>query len=291
MSRGAAGSARPLSREVGLRTLPRPPDRRPLEPGRPGDRERLRLRRHAGRHAGLHQADEPGRTFASYTSDTFGDGTSTCHREAQALGFDVLKPDGTGRNGTFIVDISNPVAPRTVSFIEMPQGSHNQTIHPSGNFLYNSNSDLMTSFQPAIEIHDISNPAAPAAVGEPAIPTRPGLGTESASASPTCPGCPASRSARSRSRAPACASSASTAGRMRTRSRPRRRGSTVRTGDFYLCGNDVTRGMDVYKFEGAGQKSAKAGQWMTPAQAQAKLGARPALTATSGYRLARLLAE
>ena len=24
------------------------------------------------------QADEPGRTFATYTSDTFGDGTSTC---------------------------------------------------------------------------------------------------------------------------------------------------------------------------------------------------------------------
>jgi hypothetical protein len=64
-----------------------------------------------------------------------------------------------------------------------------------------------------------------------------------------------------------------------------------RTGDFYLYGNDVTRGMDVYRFEGAGQKSAKTGQWMTPAQAQAKLGARPALTATSGYRLACLLAE
>jgi hypothetical protein len=81
------------------------------------------------------QADEPGRTFASYTSDTFGDGTSTCYREAQALGFDVLKPDGTGRNGTFIVDISNPVAPKTASFIEISQGSHNQTIHPSGNYL------------------------------------------------------------------------------------------------------------------------------------------------------------
>jgi hypothetical protein len=44
------------------------------------------------------RADLPGRTFATYTSDTYGDGT--CYRDAQTLGFDVLKPDGTGRNGT-----------------------------------------------------------------------------------------------------------------------------------------------------------------------------------------------
>ena len=42
------------------------------------------------------QADEPGRTFVGYASDTFGDGTSTCYQEAAALGFDVLKEDGTG---------------------------------------------------------------------------------------------------------------------------------------------------------------------------------------------------
>ncbi|MEA2466188.1 MAG: hypothetical protein QOJ57_314, partial [Thermoleophilaceae bacterium] len=125
------------------------------------------------------QADEPGRTFATYTSDTFGDGTSTCYREAAALGFDVLKANGTGKNGTFIVDISDPRAPKTVSFTEIAQGSHNQSVHPSGNYLYNSNSDLITSLSPAIEITDISNPAAPRAAGELPLPTRPGLGTES----------------------------------------------------------------------------------------------------------------
>jgi hypothetical protein len=125
------------------------------------------------------QADEPGRVFATYTSDTFGDGTSTCYREAAALGFDVLKSNGQGRNGTFIVELTDPRNPRTVSFVEVPQGSHNQTVHPSGNFLYNSNSDLITSIQPAIEIVDISNPAAPSHAGELALPTRPGLGTES----------------------------------------------------------------------------------------------------------------
>ena len=125
------------------------------------------------------QADEPGRTFVGYASDTFGDGTSTCYREAQALGFDVLKDDGTGKNGTFIADVTDPLHPKTVGFVEVSQGSHNQSIHPSGNYLYNSNSDLITSIEPAIEVFDISQPGAPRAVGELALPPRPGLGTES----------------------------------------------------------------------------------------------------------------
>ena len=125
------------------------------------------------------QASKPGRVFAGYASDTWGDGTSTCYREAAALGFDVLKPDGTGKNGTFIVEITNPLAPKTVSFVGVEQGTHNHTIHPSGNYLYNSNSDLITSVQPAIEIYDISNFATPHKVKELALPTRPGLGTES----------------------------------------------------------------------------------------------------------------
>ena len=85
------------------------------------------------------------RTYATYTSDTFGDGTSTCYREAAALGFDAIEEDGTGRNGTFIADITDPLAPATVSFVPVEQGSHNQTVHPSGNYLYNSNADLITS--------------------------------------------------------------------------------------------------------------------------------------------------
>jgi hypothetical protein len=125
------------------------------------------------------QASKPGRLFASYASDTFGDGTSTCYREAEALGFSVKKSNGSGKNGTFILEITNPRKPRTVSFVEVGQGSHNQTIHPSGRYLYNSNSDLITSIQPAIEVFDISNFAAPTLTSELSLPTRPGLGTES----------------------------------------------------------------------------------------------------------------
>ena len=125
------------------------------------------------------QTDKPGRTFIAYASDTYGDGTSTCYREAAALGFDVKKSETAGKNGTFIAEITDPLNPTTVSFVEIAQGAHNQTVHPSGNYLYNSNSDLITSFQPAIEIFDISNFAAPVKTGELALPTRPGLGTES----------------------------------------------------------------------------------------------------------------
>jgi hypothetical protein len=125
------------------------------------------------------QDDKPGRVFATYASDTYGDGTSTCYQEAAALGFQTKKANGQGRNGTFIADITDPLHPTTVSFVEVTQGTHNNTIDPSGNYLYNSNSDLITSFQPAIEIFDISNFAAPTKVRELALPARPGLGTES----------------------------------------------------------------------------------------------------------------
>jgi hypothetical protein len=125
------------------------------------------------------RSDLPGRTFATYTSDTYGDGTSTCYREAAALGFSVLKSNGSGKNGTFILELTDPLNPKTLSFAEVPQGSHNQTVHPSGKHMYNSNSDLITSYQPAIEVIDLTDLSAPKTVTELALPVRPGLGTES----------------------------------------------------------------------------------------------------------------
>jgi hypothetical protein len=91
----------------------------------------------------------------------------------------VRKPNGQGKNGTFIAEITDPRRPITRSFVEVPQGSHNHTIHPGGNYLYNSNSDLITSTAPAIEVYDIRDFSRPRLVTELALPTRPGLGTES----------------------------------------------------------------------------------------------------------------
>ncbi len=92
------------------------------------------------------------------------------------------QPDFTGNElGTFLVDVTDPTTPTTVSFIPIKEGSHNQTVHPSGDYLYNSNSDLLgLGGLPEVTIHDISDPAAPRLVQNfrfPPVPTS--LGTES----------------------------------------------------------------------------------------------------------------
>lgn len=125
-------------------------------------------------------ADGSKRTLATYTSDSATTETdSQCFKDAEAKGFDAIADNGRGRQGTFIVDVSNPRKPTTLSFVEIPQGSHNMTVHPSGGWLYNSNSDLLTSTSPAIEIIDIRNPAKPTKAGELALTPLPGLGSES----------------------------------------------------------------------------------------------------------------
>jgi hypothetical protein len=114
------------------------------------------------------------RILASYTADgTFGvvGAASRCGRD---LG---LRPDASG---TVIVDITSPTSPQTVSYLHVPRGSHNMTIHPSGRYLYNSNSDLITSTSPAITIYDVSDPARPKWVQDFKIPFVPlSLGSES----------------------------------------------------------------------------------------------------------------
>ena len=114
-----------------------------------------------------------GRVLASYTADgTVGEqgAASRCGRD-----LDLTADDA----GTVIVDLTNPRKPSTVSFLPVERGSHNMTIHPSGDYLYNSNSDLATSTSPTIAIFDISNPKRPEHVQDFALPVRPGLGSES----------------------------------------------------------------------------------------------------------------
>jgi hypothetical protein len=113
------------------------------------------------------------RVLATYTADSrIGAGAvqGQCVREANALGFDL---DGS-ELGTFLVDLTKPSAPRTVGFAEVAQGSHNMTVHPSGDYLYNSNSDLLTNTRPDIAIFDIRDPASPRLVQRyplPLVPT------------------------------------------------------------------------------------------------------------------------
>jgi hypothetical protein len=100
-----------------------------------------------------------GRTYITYTDDAYSRQTgSACFQEARELGFN------TSGNGTFIADITDPYNPTTVSFVTFPLESHNQTVSPDGNFLYNSNSDLgpgETGGFGTIEVMDISDFANP----------------------------------------------------------------------------------------------------------------------------------
>ncbi len=89
-------------------------------------------------------------------------------------------PEAAGTQGTFIVDLTDPTAPTTVSFVDVPDGSHNMSVHPSGDFLYNSNSALINSTTPAIRIIDISDASNPVFVQDFATPYVPtSLGSES----------------------------------------------------------------------------------------------------------------
>ncbi len=139
------------------------------------------------------------RTYATYTMDagyTLQE-ESRCVQEARALGLlqpttpnplDVdplgaLAPDAAyGRPGigTYIVDISDPIRPKTVSFVAVAKGSHNQTVHPSGDYLYNSNSQLYTTaLNAGIEVYDIRDFAKPRLAAVLPLPPVPGLGSES----------------------------------------------------------------------------------------------------------------
>ncbi|MDQ4006373.1 MAG: hypothetical protein M3135_08765, partial [Actinomycetota bacterium] len=111
------------------------------------------------------------RTYATYTQDDPYNRsatrpqhylTSDCYVEAEELG--LYQPGVTNPAGTFIVDVTDPTNPTTVSFISVTVGSHNQTVAPGGRYLYNSNSDVGAVRVPSIEVYDISDFANPTQV-------------------------------------------------------------------------------------------------------------------------------
>jgi hypothetical protein len=122
--------------------------------------------------------DMPGRTFVTYTQDTgYGYGAdSKCLEEAEGLGL----YGGGAPVGTFIAEVTDPANPTTISYIRVAKGSHNQTLHPSGMWMYNSNSELLTNARAAaIEVISLADLSAPKIVGTLPIVPLPGLGTDS----------------------------------------------------------------------------------------------------------------
>ena len=126
---------------------------------------------------------QPNHIYVTYTNDyedTKATAGSACYRQAEALGFDAIDENGNARLGTMIIDVSSPFTPKAASFVPITRGSHNMTVHPSGKYLYNSNSDLAGfGWPPAIEIYDISNLKAPKQTDTVSLTPLPGLGADS----------------------------------------------------------------------------------------------------------------
>lgn len=114
------------------------------------------------------------RVLATYTADGTIGAVGEKSRCATDLGLKAADA------GTVLVDVTNPAAPKTLGFAPVARGSHNMTVHPSGRYLYNSNSDLITSTNPSIVIFDIADPTKPKQVADYKIPFVPAsLGSES----------------------------------------------------------------------------------------------------------------
>ncbi|HUG86698.1 MAG TPA: cell wall-binding repeat-containing protein, partial [Euzebya sp.] len=125
------------------------------------------------------------RTLATFTSENTSSLVieSRCVQDAVAAG-DVdgaalAEGDRTSAYGTYVVDITDPLDPVYGGFIPVPEGSHNGTVHPSGDWFYNSDSALIDDVTPQIQIYDISALPEVTRVGEVDLPVRPGLGTSS----------------------------------------------------------------------------------------------------------------
>jgi hypothetical protein len=121
-------------------------------------------------------------TYVTYTNDYEANAlaaSSRCYKETDKR-FDSIDEEGNARLGTFILDATNPRRLKAVSFVSFPRGSHNMTVHPSGDYLYNSNSDLVIDATlPAIEVVDIRNFKRPEQTALVSLTPLPGLGADS----------------------------------------------------------------------------------------------------------------
>ncbi len=124
------------------------------------------------------------RWFTTYTVEDGGSSLTGMEKCGEDAGLEAgAGTEGGKHTGTFIIEITNPFKPKAVAFIPVEEGSHNGTVHPSGNYFYNSNSSLInevTSRMPGIEVYDISDFANITRTKKLALPFVPAsLGTES----------------------------------------------------------------------------------------------------------------
>lgn len=95
------------------------------------------------------------RVLAAYSLDAVA--------QNQPEGSDCHEDNGVTDNtrGTFLVDITNPYEPESVSFLPMAKGTHQVTVHPSGEYVYNSAAVVVTTEPGYIEVYDVGDQATP----------------------------------------------------------------------------------------------------------------------------------
>jgi putative cell wall-binding protein len=135
--------------------------------------------------------ERDGRTYATYTSENTSRIVieSRCVQDAVDRG-DVVFEDANGNGeiagsekspsyGTYIADITDPYAPTSAGFIPVIEGSHNGSVHPSGEYFYNSDSALINDVTPQIQVYDIRDFDRIERVATVDLIPLPGLGTSS----------------------------------------------------------------------------------------------------------------
>lgn len=63
----------------------------------------------------------------------------------------------TGERGSYVVELTDPFRPADRGFLEMAKGSHQITVHPDGEHVYNNASVLLTDEPGFIEVYDVSD--------------------------------------------------------------------------------------------------------------------------------------
>ena len=96
------------------------------------------------------------RVLAAYSLDAVA--------QNQPEGSDCHEDNGitdAGERGTFLIDVTDPYDPQSVSFLPMAKGTHQVTVHPSGEYVYNSAAVVVTTEPGYIEVYDIGDRATP----------------------------------------------------------------------------------------------------------------------------------
>ena len=98
--------------------------------------------------------EQDDRVLVAYSLDAVAQNQlegSDCHADN-----DVTNPD---ERGTFLIDVTDPYDPQSVSFLPMRKGTHQVTVHPSGEYVYNSAAVVVTDRWGSIEVYDIGDQA------------------------------------------------------------------------------------------------------------------------------------